>query len=108
VILIEARFLAARDGGGRLPNRQESGSARRITIDLFSTGTERGRHPFAPQSIRTPWLPQCAMQSLAENSCLVLRFPPEICTDGERGINSVQPKWEATLRGGEVADVYRF
>jgi hypothetical protein len=42
-----------------------------------------------------------------EHSCLALRFPSEVCTDGGRRINSAQPDWATTLRG-EAADVYGF
>jgi hypothetical protein len=40
-----------------------------------------------------------------QKELLLLRFPCELCSDGGRAINSVQPDWPTTLQG-EAAEIY--
>ena len=40
-----------------------------------------------------------------QKELLLLRFPGELCSDGGRAINSLEPDWPQTLRG-EAAEIY--
>lgn len=40
-----------------------------------------------------------------EKEYMILRFPSELCCDGGRAVNIVEPGWQNTLRG-EAADMY--
>ena len=42
-----------------------------------------------------------------EKEQLLLRFPCQLCSDGGRAINAVQPDWSETLRG-EAAEIYHL
>ena len=42
-----------------------------------------------------------------EKEQLLLRFPCQLCSDGGRAINAVQPDWSDTLRG-EAAEIYHL
>jgi hypothetical protein len=42
-----------------------------------------------------------------EKEQLLLRFPCQLCSDGGRAINAVQPDWPETLRG-EAAEIYHL
>lgn len=40
-----------------------------------------------------------------QKECQLLRFPSQLCSDGGRAINVLDPDWPATLLG-EAAEVY--
>lgn len=85
----------------REAHREARDSARQAVIDHLRSAplTEADIHALLRRFIEAA--------RRGETSLLAYRFPSDVCTDGGRAINSVEPEWPASLAGQPKA-VYAY